>query len=138
MKFLSVFIGTLVVIAAVHAQPQRRVSTLNRFYKFHFVVMQQRITNWFSIKHRDVGYAKTNGNGAAAKTNGNGAAAKSNGNGYSNGAPKNGNGNGNGYPKENPANPLKLDGAAATNVEVRADSTTTAAPMMMGGEVNTE
>jgi len=109
MKFLSVFIGTLVVIAAVHAQPQRR--------------------------HRDVGYAKTNGNGAAAKSNGNGAAAKSNGNGYSNGAPKNGNGNGNGYPKENPANPLKLDGAAATNVEVRADSTTTAAPMMMGGEI---
>ena len=92
-------------------------------------------SHWF-LKNRDVGYG-TNGNGAA-KTNGNGArtngAAKTNG--YGNGAPKTSNGNG--YPKENPANPLKLDGAAATNVEVRADSTTTAAPMMMGGEVKFE
>lgn len=39
-----------------------------------------------------------------------------------------------GYPRENPPNPLKLDPQAATKVEVRVDSST-AAPMMMGGEI---
>lgn len=39
-----------------------------------------------------------------------------------------------GYPRENPSNPLKLDPQAATKVEVRVDSATTAAPMM-GGEI---